>query len=139
MFFEICESSSEFRTSTFQSGIRIETVKSCRIDCCKEEISELVLGAVVCRSLLLLGLSRSHSIKLRLILAHFFLHLLPDILLLLPVKSDTASLVLHTICLQERWKPVRDSGQHAFVAILFSRLEHLPLLDHILGITHLSA
>ena len=63
--------------------------------------------------------------------AEFFLHLIPYILLLLPVETYGTGLVLHPVRLDEGRKAVRNAGKHGLVAVLFLALELLPVLDHL--------
>ena len=138
MLLEVCETSSELSAGTLESCIRIKTIKPCCIDGCEKKISKLILRAVVCGSSFLFILSGTHCIKFRLILSKLLLDLLPHVFLLLPIEADSTGLVLHTVSLQKRRKSVRNARKHSLVAVLLSRLEHLPLLDDALGITYLS-
>ena len=40
LFLKVCKTTAELRTGTLKSSIRIKSVKSCCIDCCKKKISK---------------------------------------------------------------------------------------------------
>ena len=139
MFLKIGEPAAELCASLLQSGIRIQFVKPPGIYQSENHIPKFILCPIL-RSIPRLVRFRSiDGPKFPLKFSFLLLDLLPDILLLLPVKAHTASLVLDAVGLNHRRKRLRHSAEHPLVPVLLLGLEHLPILHHILSRRNLSA
>ena len=139
MFLKIGEPAAELCASFLQSGIRIQFVKPPGIYQSKNHIPKFILCPIL-RSIPRLVRFRSiNGTEFPLEFAFLLLYLRPDILLLLPIKAHTASLVLDAVSLNHRRKRLRHSAEHPLVPVLLLGLEHLPVLHHILSRRHLSA
>ena len=105
----------------FQRIIGVDVIETSRVDEAEQEVAKL------CRLLLRVVLLPQFCLQF----AKLFAHLVPDVLLLLPVETDGSGFVLNTIGLDERRQRLGNAAEHRLVAVLFLLLNLLPRVDDV--------
>ena len=121
LLLHIIESADELLVGVFQGIIGVDVIETACVDQREQEIAIL----------LVLPLLVALFPQLRLQLVQFLLHLVPDVLWLVPVKAHVTGLFLNTVSLDQGGQGIRHASEDGLVAILFGLLDLLPTLEYL--------